>query len=475
MQIRRDLISRVAKLLEDRCLIEKIDRLPLEMRPRTQKAIRCCVHKERAVLKYRTMALLGFNTSDETDELMMLSEYAKQAEMRTEYTPVQLTVVDEACSSCVKNSYIVSNLCRSCVARPCMYVCKKNAITVTDKAYIDHEKCVNCGMCKEVCPFHAIIYQPIPCEESCPVGAISRNEYGIEYIDDSKCIYCGKCLMSCPFGAIMEKSFLVEIINTIKKGKKVVAMIAPALAGQFQTDLGRLITAIKKLGFSDVIEVAKGANMTTENEAKELLERLEEGAPFMTTSCCPSWVNLVNKHMPEMKPFVSSTPSPMVYTARWVREHMPEAVTVFVSPCVGKRSEVYRTPEVDFVVSFEELGAWFVAKNIDVMKCEPDSLDTNIHSDGRRYAYSNGVMQSVKNYVQNPEVIKDIVVNGLDKAAIRTLKGYIKSCPGNFVEVMSCPGGCVNGCDVIANFKVATRQVDAFANEVEKRSETKDK
>ena len=86
-QIRRDLISRVAKLLEDRTLVEKIDRLPLEMRPRNQKAIRCCCHKERAVLKYRTMALLGFNTTDETDELMPLSEYAKQAEKRTLLSP----------------------------------------------------------------------------------------------------------------------------------------------------------------------------------------------------------------------------------------------------------------------------------------------------------------------------------------------------------------------------------------------------
>ena len=156
MQIRRDLISRVAKLLEERTLVEKIDRLPLEMRPRNQKAIRCCCHKERAVLKYRTMALLGFNTTDETDELTPLSEYARQAEKRTrdQYTPVQLTVVDEACSSCVRNNYIVSNLCRACVARPCMYACKKDAITVTDKA---HDKWVNCGMSQEACPSHAII------------------------------------------------------------------------------------------------------------------------------------------------------------------------------------------------------------------------------------------------------------------------------------------------------------------------------
>ena len=277
-------------------------------------------------------------------------------------------MVDEACSSCVRNNYIVSNLCRACVARPCMYACKKDAITVTDKAFIDHDKCVNCGMCKEACPFHAIIYQPIPCEESCPVGAIKRNENGIEYIDDSKCIYCGKCMVACPFGAIMEKSFLVEIINSIKEGKKVVAMVAPALAGQFQVDMGRMITAIKELGFYDVIEVAKGANETTRDEAKEFIERMEEGEPFMTTSCCPAWVNLVNKHMPEMKPFVSDTPSPMVYTARYVKANMPDAITVFVAPCVGKRSEVHRTPEVDFVVSFEEIGSWFMAKNIDVMK-----------------------------------------------------------------------------------------------------------
>ena len=343
VEIRREILSRLARLIVNDELVEKIDRLPLEMRPKVHGTnIRCCIHKERAVVKYKTMALLGFNVDDETDELDPLSHYAKLAMEREEKTSVMMTVVDEACSSCVKNKYIVTNLCRACVARPCTYACKKGAITVGEKqAHIDPETCVSCGMCMDACPFHAIIYQPVPCEESCPVGAISKDEHGVEHIDPEKCIYCGKCMVACPFGAIFEKTFMIDIFREMKAGKPVVAMVAPSLGGQFKADYGKVLTGIKKLGFADVVEVALGANITTEKEREEFIERMEEGASFMTTSCCPSWMNLVRKHMPEMQQYVSTTYSPMVYTAQGIKEKNPEAITVMVAPCVGKRSESY--------------------------------------------------------------------------------------------------------------------------------------
>ena len=115
-----------------------------------------------------------------------------------------------------KTNYIVK-LCRTWLT-PCTYACKKGAITVGDKqSNIDHTKCINCGMCMQACPFHAIIYQPVPCEESCPVGAISKDANGIEHIDPKKCIYCGKCMVACPFGAIMEKTSMMDIFNLIAK------------------------------------------------------------------------------------------------------------------------------------------------------------------------------------------------------------------------------------------------------------------
>lgn len=462
VEIRREILTRLARLILNDELEEKIDRIPLEMRPKKHGAtIRCCVHKERAVVKYKVMALLGFNVYDEKDELDNLSHYVKLRET-ADKTPVMMTVVDEACSACVKTNYIVTNLCRACVARPCTYACKKGAITVGKQAYIDPDKCVNCGMCKEACPYHAIIYQPVPCEESCPVGAISKDENGVEHIDPEKCIYCGKCMVACPFGAIFEKSFMIDIFRDIKAGKKVVAMVAPSLGGQFKVEYGKVLTGIKKLGFSDVVEVALGANITTNNEAGEFLERMEEGASFMTTSCCPSWMNLVRKHIPEMQQYVSTTYSPMVYTAKHVKDQDPEAVTVMVAPCVGKRSESYLYKDlVDYVISYEELEALFKAMDMDLESLEPTVLDPNIAGHGRGFAMINGVTESVKVVAPDPNVIKEVVIDGLNKQVIRQLKQYAKDgkCPGNFIEVMSCPGGCVNGCDTINNPKTAARQI----------------
>lgn len=462
VEIRREILARLSKLIITDQLVEKIDRLPIEMRPKDKENTRCCVHKERAVLKYKTMAVLGFNVYDEKDELDPLSHYAKLAQERTDKTSVMMTVVDEACSSCVKNNYIVTNLCRACVARPCTYACKKGAISVGEKqAHIDTDKCVNCGMCMEACPFHAIIYQPVPCEESCPVGAISKDEHGIEHIDPDKCIYCGKCMVACPFGAIFEKTFLIDIFRDIKEGKKVVAMVAPSLGGQFKADYGKVLAGIKKLGFFDVVEVALGANITTDHEREEFIERLHEGASFMTTSCCPSWMNLVRKHLPEMQQYVSTTHSPMVYTARHVREKYLDAKTVMVSPCVGKRSESCLYDEVDYVISYEEIEALFKASEIDLEALEPMPLDPNIVGHGRGFAMISGVTESVKLTAPDPNVIKEVVIDGLNKQVIRQLKQYAKAgqCPGNFIEVMSCPGGCVNGCDTINNPKTAARQI----------------
>lgn len=463
MLIRRELFSRIGKHLIEHNLEENIDRIPFAMRPRDRMGVRCCPHKERAVVKYRAMAILGYNVYDETDEMTPLSEYVRMAKNRTEETGVQLTVVDEACSSCVKSKYVVTNLCRGCVARPCTYACNKGAIAVTDQAHIQADKCVNCGLCMQACPFHAIIYQPVPCEEACPVGALSKDENGIEGIDSEKCIYCGRCMEACPFGAIMEKSQIFQIFENFHQGKKMVAMLAPALAGQFQTGMEKLITAVKKLGFAHVVEVAEGANVTTQNETAEFTERiLENGEAFMTTSCCPSYVNLVNKHIPELKPYVSHTKSPMSYTADLVKKRFGnEAVTVFVAPCAAKRSEAFRDENTDFVMSVEELASLFVAANIDVMNCEETPLDPTIEKDGRLYPIINGVAASIKNKLPDPSKFNPVLIDGIDKAAIRELRSFAKSgCPGNIVEVMSCKGGCVNGCDNINSPKMAARLIN---------------
>ena len=477
MMIRRDLLARMCKLIKDGNLKEEIDRIPLIMRPRHSNEVsRCCIHKDRAVIKYRLMAILGFDVRDEEDELIPLSQYAKMAEERKDFTDIMLTVVDEACSSCVKSNYVVTNMCHGCIGHPCTFACHKQAISVNEKARIDPSKCVSCGLCMQACPFNAIIYQAVPCEESCPVGAISKDEYGVEHIDETKCIYCGRCREACPYGAIMEKTYLVQIYAALKDPKKkVVAMFAPALAGQFPAPLGKIITAIRGVGFDEVWEVAKGANVTTENETAEFEERMEKGEPFMTTSCCHAYTELTKKHLTELAPYVSTTRTPASYTAELIKKEQPDAVTVFIAPCVSKRHEGFYDPNMDYVMSFEELGAMMVTAGVDVLSCEESEYDGGIDNSGRAFPYTGGVLDSVKKYAKYPENIRPYIVDGIDKAVIKSLKNIKKTCGGpdqpNFIEFMMCKGGCVNGCNALANPRTATRQIQNFIAEDEKKKQ----
>lgn len=450
MIIRRDLLAKMAELFNEGKLVDSLDRIPLEMAPRRKpNSDRCCIFKERVIIKEKLIPLLGFDLEDDRDELKTLGSYAEEALERKDPINKILTVVDEACTSCVKNSYIVTNLCKGCVAHPCMMNCPKESISwnANGQAQIDPKTCINCGICMNVCPYHSIIFMPVPCENACPVNAISKDEYGIEQIDEDKCIDCGKCITACPFGSIMENSQIIDVMKNIKDDKQeTIAIAAPAIIGQFKTSTDNVLGAIKQLGFDDVIEVAKGANVTTENEADELLERLEQKAPFMTTSCCPAYVSAVDKHIPGMKTYVSETRSPMYYAAEIAREKYPNAKIVFIGPCIAKRREGMNDPNVDFVMTFEELSALFNGWKIEMVKENSINLDKSILNHGRAYAASGGVAQSVlevKPYVN----IKPVIVNGLDKKKIKMLKAFAKTgkTSGNFIEVMACEGGCIAG------------------------------
>lgn len=460
--IRREIITRLCRLyLEGK--LEDIDRIALAMAPRNTltNGSRCCIHKARAIIKYRIMALLGFNIADETDELESLYSYALRALAGTDQGEGVLTVVGEACTSCVKSNYVVSNLCRGCLASNCMVICPKNAIVMENgQAKIDPLKCVGCGLCKDACPYHTIIYVPIPCEESCPVKAISQNSEGIEQIDYEKCIHCGRCMVACPFGAIMYKSQLISILHKMSKADKpVVAMLAPAVCGQFRASYGQLVTAVKKLGFTDVFEVAQGAELTARHEAEELGHVLESGQQFMATSCCPAWVELTEKHLTQLKPFVSETWTPMRYTAGLVRDKYPDAVVVFIGPCVAKQAEALKYPGVDYVMTFEELGSLMIAKGVDLQVFEAE--EEGIVYPERRFAVSSGVLNSVAAYYTG-EQIKPLVISGLHKKNMAVLRRLASGKHDwNMIEVMACEGGCLAGPGGVSSPDVARKLFNA--------------
>ena len=151
---------------------------------------------------------------------------------------------------------------------------------------------------------------------------------------------------------------MVDVLKAMHDtDKHVVAMIAPAVVGQFAGNVNNLVGALKAAGFDDVIEVAVGADITTEKEAAEFIERMEAGEKFMTTSCCPAYFRAAQLHIPEIKEYVSSTKTPMYYTAELVKQERPDSIAVFVGPCFAKRVEAETDPNVDYVLTFEEMNA----------------------------------------------------------------------------------------------------------------------
>ncbi len=454
---RRQLMTKVGELIFEGKLIDKIDRLPLEIHPKDKKAVRCCIHKDRAVTKYKLMAILGYDISEETDELTTLAEYAANSLEHKDELENPLTIVDLACTSCSKIKYIVTDQCKGCEARPCELNCSKNAISIINgRAHISQSTCVNCGLCMKVCPYHAIIHIPVPCEEACPVNAISKDENGIERIDEEKCIYCGKCMVACPFGAIMEKSEMVKILDKItNKNEHVTALIAPSLMGQFKTSYSNIVDGLKELGFDDVVEVAVGADITIENEAEELKEKIEEGLGFMTTSCCPSYVYLTEKHLKDLNKHISTTKSPLYYVAEKVKQQK-QTKTVFISPCISKRVESKHNSNVDYVLTFEELGTLFIAKGIDVLDIQEKEKNSEATTNARGFAASGGVSNAVKSKINGSIEVAEVIINGIDKETMKVLKQMDNGkCEGNFVEVMSCENGCIGGPCVISNPKIA--------------------
>ena len=469
--LRRKLMARLLTLFFKGELEEKINFIPLELFPKDSQAVSCCIYKDRALTRYKIMALLGMNIEEDEDETKRIDFFLRKALKREKVESPILTVVDIACNSCDGGRYYVTDMCQGCAARPCEANCHFDAVKVVNgRAVIDQDKCKRCGMCKEVCPYNAISYKPVPCVESCPVDAIRKDEgTGKAKIDFDKCIYCGKCVASCPFGAIMERSQILDIAKGLVSSKKMVALVAPSIAGQFPGTVRQVVSSLRKIGFYKVYEVAYGAEITAENEADELLEKVKNGEQeFLTTSCCPAYTTAVKKHLPDLLKYVSSTPSPMAFTAKKAKEVDAECTSVFIGPCIAKKHEAIDNGDVDYVMNFEELGAFFMALGVEVGEEEGSDFDPPIAtSRGRKFPVSGGVAQAVKGYLEDVGVnIESVQVDGLNKKNMAFLKRIDKvRGEAKLVEVMACEGGCVNGPCVISNPKLSVRKVDAYAQE----------
>lgn len=462
--IRRELMVRLAGLVRRGELVSGIDRIPMEMFPRTRESIRCCIHKDRAVIRYRLMALLGFDVETGEDEMTSLAEYARAALERDAAEGPVLTLLDEACSACITSRYFITNACRGCMARPCTLNCPRDAIRMEKgKAVIDTERCINCGICLKVCPYHAVVRVPVPCEEACPVGAISKGEDGLEKIDHDLCIHCGRCQQACPFGAVMEKSEMVNVATRLASGEAMTAVVAPAVAGQFGEDPLRVYAAIRKIGFSVIVEAAAGADRTIEKEYEEWTNRPENPEYPMATSCCPAWVSTAEKHVTNGMKAVSHAPSPMAEAAQEAKSRWKNRRTVFIGPCTAKRHEAAANPDIDHVLTFEELGALLVGAGIEVPECTPEPPDIAGSVKGRGFPVSGGVSGALRSLTGQSDDFAPVTVNGLDRKTVKLLESWInRQAPGNFIEVMACEGGCMGGPGAVAPLSLARKGLDGF-------------
>ena len=478
--LRKDVFVEVARIAyESDNINDDLEAIPYKLSPDENPRFRDSVYRERAVSSERTRLALGLSLRPQNKPVHITSGLNEATVDEMYYEPPLMQVIPSACNACEDNVYEVSNLCRGCLAHSCMEVCPRDAITHVDgQAHIDKSKCVKCGKCKSACPYDAIGKKVRPCSVACGIKAIESDEYGRAVINQEKCLSCGMCMVSCPFGAIADKSQIFQLIRCMKNGGEVVAEIAPAYAGQFGKEAtpDKIYAALLKLGFSQVYEVALGADIGAVTEAHDYVYHVKTGEkPFLLTSCCPAWSMLAKKQFPEIIDSVSKELTPMVATARSIKKEHPNAKVVFIGPCAAKKLEAMRKTvrsDVDFVITFEELDAMFEARGIDPKTIESQGHLHDATAAGRGYAVSGGVSKAIENCIHEyyPDVEVQIEhVEGLDecKKVLMLAKAGRKN--GYLIEGMGCPGGCVAGAGTLIPVPNAKKEVKQIVTDSTKK------
>ena len=429
----------VCRMAWNDCLThDERERIVKRMIPGPKPTLRCCIYKEREIIRGRIRLAMGIDpdVTRPTDNIV--------------------SVIPAACDDCPIQDHMVTDSCRFCLGKACLNACRFGAISPGDtKMKIDPTKCKSCGMCTKACPFSAIIHSQRPCQKACPVGAITYDEYGLCMIDDEKCIRCGHCIHSCPFGAIGSKIFLVDIIRAIKAGKRVIAMCAPASEGQFgkEINMATIRYALKQAGFADMVEVGLGGDMTAACEAKEWIEAKKEGRK-VTTSCCPAFISMMHRHFPrQYEENKSSIVSPMVAVSRYLKSQDPDCVTVFIGPCIAKKAETKNkniADNADYAITYGEMVVFLRSTGIEITQVTPvEEKYQEASLYGKRFAGSGGVADAVlEAMTEMGEDTSDISLQrcaGGDecrKALMLLRSGRLKE---DFIEGMICPGGCIGG------------------------------
>ena len=364
----------------------------------------------------------------------------------------------------------------------------------------DFNKCILCRRCVATC------------KNVQGIGAIDCINRGFEScistvgdhsLNDVNCTFCGQCIQSCPTGALHEKESLNEVWVKLKDPDAyVVVQTAPsirvALGEEFGMDIGtnvegKMITALKRLGFDKVFDTNTGADFTIMEEANEFVERFkaEDSLPMMT-SCCPGWVRYIEENYPELLPHLSSCKSPhqmfgaliKSYYAKKENIDPSKIYVVSVMPCIAKKFERERPEmknnglyDVDNVITTRELAKMIKQANINFEKLEDSKFDDPMGEAtgaGAIFGTTGGVMEAALRTAQDLLTGKDLDrINfeavrggkGIKKATVNIAGKEIKVVAASglknarkileeikqgkadyqFIEIMACPGGCIMG------------------------------
>ncbi|MBE5758020.1 MAG: 4Fe-4S dicluster domain-containing protein [Clostridiales bacterium] len=351
----------------------------------------------------------------------------------------------------------------------------------------DMSKCILCGKCVAVCSQRqgCSVYSKINRGFTTKVGTAFDGD-----LQSSPCVGCGQCILVCPTGALSLKNDLSPVLDILAEEDVVtVAQVAPAvrvsIAEEFGNEIGtfaegKMVSALKKIGFDYVFDVNNGADFTVIEEGNELIGKLQSGKDLpLFTSCCPAWFNYVEKNYPEFKHNLSSSKSPNEMLGSLVKYYFEKqgkkVRIVSVMPCTAKKREILSHGVIDKVITTRELGQLIKLKGIDFNSLEDEKFDNpfgEYTGAGLIFGVTGGVTEAALRYaiykltgkkqdiiedVRYSEGIKEVDVDLQGKTVKLAIVHGLANAPKvldaikrgekhyDFVEVMACPGGCVNG------------------------------
>ena len=403
------------------------------------------------------------------DGMVVQTNTKRIRDARKMIVELMLASHDQDCKTCVKSGGCkLQSVAKDLGVTEVRFKQGERADTVDNSADIvrDTGKCILCGNCVRMCSEKQAVGVLDFAYRGSNAKVLTEFNRGMA---KTQCVSCGQCVQVCPVGALVAKSHIDGVWDAIAdKSKTVIVQIAPAVrvsVGEYfglkagTMAIGKIITALRRIGFDKVYDTSFAADLTVIEEGREFIERLNKGGLFPHfTSCCPAWVKWVEQFHPELLPNLSTACSPQQMFGALAKDKFGrDVVVVSVMPCVAKKAES-RRPEfggsVDFVITTAELAQMIKQSGMDFAKLEDGTFDAHFGmSSGAavRFGATGGVANAVIRYLEKEigrekvEGVKSAVVSGLDNAKKLVLDIKEGKKQYDIVEVMACSGGCVGG------------------------------